>query len=611
MAHWTPVTVYANHEKDLVLHVCQEIGCGHPHKIQFYAYSGSARAIKLYCPECGRLVFIKSFYYDDVDNEEKKSRVDAERENIAFITANYAANDELCVPQVIGSFHEPFFALIEEFSDYEPFLNSLSSTCINPANEGKLYTDLNALAKNLADFHDSLRAKRPTDEAVFFRHNFDVREPLRRIVEKGYFENLSGEISALQGDWEQSESLLRASEVKTVVHGGLSTVNMLFSNDSKIKLIDLETLHINTPLIDIGHITAEIKLAFYVYGNRDEQVSEKFISFFLQRYFFYSRIINFRYRQYTLAQAYYMGLQLLNTATSEHLDSEIRYWCAETALNTWRLIRRERDYLSPPFRGKRGIFFDFYNTLVTIIDDERNERNFEVARGYLMDKFGCPEEKVPSAAQLKEMYFHVIDMTYTENSKVKQHPDIDLEHIWKTIFINEDIVSPSELESNAGKSKIKGFLLEFRQSAIKEFFPEPLAVETLRKLGAHGVKIGIISDAQPTYFERELQKAGFHEIASKYFLSVTYGVRKPSAELFDNALKSMNQMPEDVVFVGDDMFRDIYGAKNKGISTVYKPSEHGAAYYNECTPDEVIKEIREILFLFGIEEPHDRVAHRG
>lgn len=86
-----------------------------------------------------------------------------------------------------------------------------------------------------------------------------------------------------------------------------------------------------------------------------------------------------------------------------------------------------------------------------------------------------------------------------------------------------------------------------------------------------------------------------------FLFSAHFRLRKPDRRFFDYGLKRVGARPEEAVFVGEDMFRDIFGAKQVGMHTIYKPSEYGSSFYGACTPDEVITDLMRLPKLFGIQ----------
>jgi putative hydrolase of the HAD superfamily len=56
-------------------------------------------------------------------------------------------------------------------------------------------------------------------------------------------------------------------------------------------------------------------------------------------------------------------------------------------------------------------------------------------------------------------------------------------------------------------------------------------------------------------------------------ISASVGWRKPHRKIFDEALKRLQVVDDEVVFVGDSPFEDIKGAKAAGLKTGFVPSQ--------------------------------------
>ena len=83
-------------------------------------------------------------------------------------------------------------------------------------------------------------------------------------------------------------------------------------------------------------------------------------------------------------------------------------------------------------------------------------------------------------------------------------------------------------------------------------------------------------------------------------VSGDHGFRKPDPRLFEYALEGMGVPAAQTVYVGNDMFRDIYGARQVGMRTVMFDSDQGTKQYEDCTPDYRITHYGELLELLGI-----------
>jgi putative hydrolase of the HAD superfamily len=100
-----------------------------------------------------------------------------------------------------------------------------------------------------------------------------------------------------------------------------------------------------------------------------------------------------------------------------------------------------------------------------------------------------------------------------------------------------------------------------------------------------GYLLGIISDAQPCYALPEIGAAGLEGYFDPVIISASRGYRKPDPRLWGEAIQVMNLNPSQAIYVGDDMYRDIFGAQRVGIRTIFVDSNQGAKSYENITPD--------------------------
>ena len=60
----------------------------------------------------------------------------------------------------------------------------------------------------------------------------------------------------------------------------------------------------------------------------------------------------------------------------------------------------------------------------------------------------------------------------------------------------------------------------------------------------------------------------------------------------------------NALYVGNDMHRDIYGARKAGLTTVMFNSDQGTLKaYRDCVPDHTITDFRDLLPILGLPSP--------
>jgi len=80
--------------------------------------------------------------------------------------------------------------------------------------------------------------------------------------------------------------------------------------------------------------------------------------------------------------------------------------------------------------------------------------------------------------------------------------------------------------------------------------------------------LAVVSDAQSAYGLCELRAVGLADLFAAVVISGDYGYRKPDARLFQAALVELQVHPEEAIFVGNDRFRDVQGARQVGMKTI-------------------------------------------
>ena len=76
--------------------------------------------------------------------------------------------------------------------------------------------------------------------------------------------------------------------------------------------------------------------------------------------------------------------------------------------------------------------------------------------------------------------------------------------------------------------------------------------------------LAVVTDGQSAYARGELHKAGLADYFDPIVVSADHGFRKPDRRLFQIALDGLGVAAENAMYVGNDMHRDIFGAREIG-----------------------------------------------
>lgn len=235
----------------------------------------------------------------------------------------------------------------------------------------------------------------------------------------------------------------------------------------------------------------------------------------------------------------------------------------------------------------RGIIFDVNGTLIDIQTDEGREDIYRAISHFLTYQ-GISLHR----GEVRDLYFQIMERQRKESNET--YPEFDAIAIFREI-----------IERNAGDFtrslpdvKLKQmplFLAELYRGISRnklQLYPEVKDVLDGLRLR---YSLAAISDAQSAYAVPELQAVGLLDYFKPIIVSGDYGYRKPDKRLFQKALDGLDMEAHHVLFVGNDMHRDIFGARQMGIKTVFLSSNQGEKEMSGVQADYVIYNFSELL----------------
>lgn len=137
---------------------------------------------------------------------------------------------------------------------------------------------------------------------------------------------------------------------------------------------------------------------------------------------------------------------------------------------------------------------------------------------------------------------------------------------------------------------------QFLHSLVQNTVLFPGVVETLTTL-SRSYTLGVITNGFAASKER-LCVLGLDKVFSSLITSEAVGVPKPRPDMFLHALKEVNCLPEEFVYVGDDYETDIIGAKAAGVQAVLFNHKGLSIDAKNPQPDAVIYIFAELMDLF-------------
>ena len=235
----------------------------------------------------------------------------------------------------------------------------------------------------------------------------------------------------------------------------------------------------------------------------------------------------------------------------------------------------------------KAIFFDLGNTLRFLDKDELHMAN---ARRKMVDLVGAKEDPDAFCDLLNKRYKDY--RVWAFENKIEA-PESELWTRWLTPDYPSEKIAPLSTE----------LTYQFRQSNGKRVVVDG-ARDVISELKKRGYELGIISNLIST---REIPEWLKEEDYEKYFSSVVLssvlGIRKPDPAIYLEAVRRINVDPINCAYIGDNLDRDVAGARLAGFGMVviFMPEEDLKVIQltDENRPDMFIHNFAQLLDIFN------------
>lgn len=204
----------------------------------------------------------------------------------------------------------------------------------------------------------------------------------------------------------------------------------------------------------------------------------------------------------------------------------------------------------------------------------------------LLDATNIAEYALNKTSEYLERRKFIKDRTkfieiYKNIDKQTEGPKIN--HLFSDIKIIQKTLE--EIGFDSSPSILGLFIGMYRNIIRQEINRNDELIQLFSKLKNDGYKIGIISDGTTIEQIEQLHKLGIIEFIDTLVTSEEIGFEKPNKIIFEKALSDLSvQNVKNVVMVGDDVERDINGAKSVGMKTILITK-----YSKNNKPSDIIK----------------------
>lgn len=249
----------------------------------------------------------------------------------------------------------------------------------------------------------------------------------------------------------------------------------------------------------------------------------------------------------------------------------------------------------------KAILFDLDDTL--IVEENAVVESFFETSLLVEHKYGIDANEFAKTARIKirEIWYQLPTIEYARKISISS---------WEALWAEFD--SPQEeiqqLRSLAGKYRFDAWTNALKAFSIKDealakklakTYPEirrskyilfPEAIEVLQVL--HPLyRMAIVTNGIPDIQRGKIIKSGIESFFESVVVSVEVGAAKPDSRIFQVALEDFGISNNQAIMVGNNPERDVEGAGNAGIKSVWI-NRDGAAFENNHQPDFILNDLK-------------------
>lgn len=228
----------------------------------------------------------------------------------------------------------------------------------------------------------------------------------------------------------------------------------------------------------------------------------------------------------------------------------------------------------------KALLFDINGTVSNIYTSESDEELYRVTANFL--KFHGVQI---SPGELKALYFDLNRQQRHESPE--QFPEFDVEKIFQSVIDEYG----ADVACDPGLAALAATVYRAASMYLLEPYTGVTEVLTMMK---KNYRLAAVSDGQSLWARPELRMAGLDKFFEFAIVSGDHGFRKPDKRMFELALEKLEIAPHEAVYVGNDMYRDVFGCKNAGLKSIFFKSNQGEHSFAGAEPDYIIYNFNEL-----------------
>ncbi|MBM7601049.1 putative hydrolase of the HAD superfamily [Virgibacillus halotolerans] len=158
-------------------------------------------------------------------------------------------------------------------------------------------------------------------------------------------------------------------------------------------------------------------------------------------------------------------------------------------------------------------------------------------------------------------------------------------YVWKD-KVYQQLVDEFDITGLTWEELLQDYISQFKDSCV----PFSNLISTLEALKNNNIVLGMITNGKGKFQMDNVKALGIEKYFKTILISEWEGMKKPEPQIFQKALKQLNVLPSESIFVGDHPEKDVRAAQNVGMEGVWKQDYQ----WNNVKADFIVDDLEEV-----------------
>ncbi|MEI2358369.1 HAD family hydrolase [Mesobacillus zeae] len=138
-------------------------------------------------------------------------------------------------------------------------------------------------------------------------------------------------------------------------------------------------------------------------------------------------------------------------------------------------------------------------------------------------------------------------------------------YVWKD-KVYQQLVDQFSIAETTWEELLQDYISEFKNNCV----PFPNLTRMLEELKSNDLILGIITNGYGQFQMDNIKALGIDKYFEAILVSEWEGIKKPDPQVFKKALKKLNVLPHQSIYVGDHPKNDVKASQNVGMKGIWK-----------------------------------------